>query len=845
MNKKIILFVCIMVCLWLIINIANHWVIWWDMVPLFYNMDSIISGIYTRSWTTLLWGILSPWGNVLSLFYVPLIWFIKLFSQYGMIWWLLILLLSFYTSYRFFRYIWLAVHYALLLSLFWILSLAFYYLFARGLLFTQMLLVLIFQVLLLWYQYIDTGKKKYLLYTLWISLFWGVLSSNPWYFIPAMVIVVIMLLRWWYSKKYFAKRVILWLVCLSLTSLISIASFLIFAKNNIAIYEDDRNQRILTQIPLEDQKTSSSLSYTLRWFYGDLWAQWGYDEEGELYNPFPWVSWYQTWLWDILSWIPLFIMIIGMLIIDKDKRKQYMFWLSIFLINLWFFKSAAAPFWYLFEWLMNNIGPFGMFRSPHQKFGIIFVISQCMMLYLLFSSEIQEKLKKYISYALLGYIVFIGYFWFQGRAIPQVNLVSEIPDEYLQTADYINTNNSIKRIAWLPYNVSTRTNTEFGYEWYSLFYYLLPHKQLWNRNDIAFSSYNKLFLDKFGPIFQDVESMKDKNLLQIHLQSLNIDTVIYDGYTDRYPRFGYQENHTGVLQYLSWEGLILEDTFGKITIRRLPERYRTSELYISSASLFSKVNPTKYKLSLTLPAWSTGQELSFLQSFHPEWKLYPGQALSTELCDDTILYSGTTSSTIATESVVRGDTSYRVQRWDTLTTIAAQYNISRAKLISDNQLVGPKWISIGQILKIQNGIIWIKSNNEDISQASWGETTECIRDRYSFFQGEELGYFWKKPVFESTHTLVHDYANGWTINANDVIQYFPPDSYIVNDDGSVTVYLTLYFRPQSRFYLGLGVSGLTLLWLLSWLLRDWKHKRNNSNPNTTSVSSKRKPKRWL
>jgi hypothetical protein len=140
-------------------------------------------------------------------------------------------------------------------------------------------------------------------------------------------------------------------------------------------------------------------------------------------------------------------MIVGMLIIDKDKRKQYIFWLSLFLINLWFFKSSAAPLGNVFEWLMNNVGPFGMFRSPHQKFGIIFVISQCMMLYLLFSSEIQEKLKKYSSYALLGYIIFIGYFWFQGRAIPQVNIVSEIPDEYLQTAKYVNVNNSIQRIA--------------------------------------------------------------------------------------------------------------------------------------------------------------------------------------------------------------------------------------------------------------------------------------------------------------------------------------------------------------------------------------------------------------
>ena len=154
------------------------------------------------------------------------------------------------------------------------------------------------------------------------------------------------------------------------------------------------------------------------------------------------------------------------------------------------------------------------------------------------------------------------------------------------------------------------------------------------------------------------------------------------------------------------------------------------------------------------------------------------------------------------------------------------------------------------------------------SVATWGQTTECIRDTYTFFEWEELSYLWKKPVFDTTHKVVNDYANGWTIDLNSPViasqakqsidtggdssttlgmtqdweiylQKWLREWWIIkNEDDTYTLYLTLYFRPQSRFYLGLGVSGLTLLWLLSWLLRDWKRKRNISSRVITKTSQR-------
>lgn len=159
---------------------------------------------------------------------------------------------------------------------------------------------------------------------------------------------------------------------------------------------------------------------------------------------------------------------------------------------------------------MTNIGVFGIFRSPHQKFGIVFVVAQMILIYcILHHYLIVKQDKRYGASMIIAvglYSLLMGYFWFTGNLIPQVNKVDYIPLSYLRSANWINNNPTIQRTAVLPYNESTWLNTNFNYEGYSLFYYLLSDKQLRNRNDIAFGSYNKLYMDKRGPIFADLNS---------------------------------------------------------------------------------------------------------------------------------------------------------------------------------------------------------------------------------------------------------------------------------------------------------------------------------------------------
>lgn len=94
--------------------------------------------------------------------------------------------------------------------------------------------------------------------------------------------------------------------------------------------------------------------------------------------------------------------------------------------------------------------------------------------------------------------------------------------------------------------------------------------------------------------------------------------------------------------------------------------------------------------------------------------------------------------------------------------------------------------------------------------------TECLNKR-TIFEGNELSYFYKKPIFDNTHTTVYNYANGWTIDPAYIKQNFDKSYYTENSDGSIDIEMTLYFKPQSYFYLGLIISGTTLLGCLGYL----------------------------
>lgn len=113
---------------------------------------------------------------------------------------------------------------------------------------------------------------------------------------------------------------------------------------------------------------------------------------------------------------------------------------------------------------------------------------------------------------------------------------------------------------------------------------------------------------------------------------------------------------------------------------------------------------------------------------------------------------------------------------------------------------------------------------ESIKYFEESYVTEC-RPESRKFELDDLIYLSKESKFNDTHKVVSRYANGWKIDPEYIRNNFDKSEYKENPDGSIDINLVLYFKPQSYFYLGLLISGTTLLVCLGYLGYDWRKRR--------------------
>lgn len=114
----------------------------------------------------------------------------------------------------------------------------------------------------------------------------------------------------------------------------------------------------------------------------------------------------------------------------------------------------------------------------------------------------------------------------------------------------------------------------------------------------------------------------------------------------------------------------------------------------------------------------------------------------------------------------------------------------------------------------------------------YGLKKEQYLDRYGGLTGalKEIGFLWKDDYLRSSHEMVDEYANQWTLDPEYIKNTFPPGSWEENPDGSLNVFLTLYYRPQAFFYLGLLITGITATGCLGYLGYDfWRERRRKKN----------------
>jgi hypothetical protein len=95
---------------------------------------------------------------------------------------------------------------------------------------------------------------------------------------------------------------------------------------------------------------------------------------------------------------------------------------------------------------------------------------------------------------------------------------------------------------------------------------------------------------------------------------------------------------------------------------------------------------------------------------------------------------------------------------------------------------------------------------------------------------------------EENHLMANGYANSWVIDADRVCAPTPPQSSpqageeaicIKNADGTWDFEMVVEFWPQRLFYIGLGISGTTLLCCLIYLAWDFQKRRSHLSVSST------------
>ncbi|MCL4321314.1 MAG: hypothetical protein M1478_01860 [Deltaproteobacteria bacterium] len=81
-----------------------------------------------------------------------------------------------------------------------------------------------------------------------------------------------------------------------------------------------------------------------------------------------------------------------------------------------------------------------------------------------------------------------------------------------------------------------------------------------------------------------------------------------------------------------------------------------------------------------------------------------------------------------------------------------------------------------------------------------------------------------KPLSSKYHFVANGYANSWWINLN-YIKKLGPRYYKVNKNGTIDFEMIIDYWPQRLFYIGIIISGATVLLCVLYLVYDWKKKR--------------------
>jgi hypothetical protein len=618
----------------------------------------------------------------------------------------------------------------------------------------------------------------------------------------------------------------------------------------------------------------------------------------------------------VIFFIPIFILIFYLSKNRKQKEnykkdKKNVTLITLFLVIFFFLsKGINNPFGKMYIWFLNNIPFFIIFKSPLEKFSLLFTFLLTIALLI----PLKRKDNKFFMGLFLIYLAVCSYPFVSLNFIPDYEFESgkyisrkfDYKKEYLETRESMNKERLDYRYLILPGSLNYQV-TMFNHG---------GNKYYRGMDSLAYSI-NKPFIAaysdplKFNLIFDNFSNSNVENILNIY----NIKKVMIN--EDIYPAFGFKEKESvsGLL------GLFIQnnelDKNGSINLFTkkdfLPHIYtptnnivsqrttdqfirilESSEWNIRSAVFFEsqnvfcptskinelkqcgvteienekiklaeslprktenpptieykKINPTKYRIRVH--GASGVFPLVFSESFHDGWKAYINQNENISARGGSALggknQNDNSKLKINNYKILDGNESDQANS-DELNEYIKNGWITTVGDEKTKTIKHMKWDNMEQKLDYTE-----KYNIDFVSDNFQGTIQNDNLPSGSIFET-----WFKNPIDDNkNHLEVNGYANSWVMDTDKICgaptssALRAPSPYkgegdnvcVKNTDGTYDFEMVVEFWPQRLFYIGLGISGTTLLACIGYLIYDWRKRKKNKtelpekeNSNTVSL----------
>lgn len=655
--------------------------------------------------------------------------------------------------------------------------------------YTHHFLFYIFLPILFWLTYkiySDWNNRRFILY--WIFLFLSIIWYNNFAFFILLsflqFLLVVILIFLWHLK---IKNIIIPSIVIFFMSVILLGSFFYPIIQNIL-------------------ESYNSIVNTQAFWWDANW--WIVATSSNFINSFN-LSLDKR---NFSNFFGVIYIIIPLLIVLKGKIKKNILWALIILFLIFLLLSVRAywPFYQFALWFYK-LPLVNSFRSPDKIFIVLPLI------YSLLVTGFLQKKNKIINFLILIMILVIPfkiYSWEIDKILSTPNENNfkykvNIPQEYYNIQSILNSGLKNSSIISLPYHVNISLNwSEYpkrNFLWHDILYLL------YKKRYISANTYDHPNLEtKLSRKEINDNPYSTNNDLIKNINKFGWEYIIYHKDIAPYQSFLNKKIHNLVSDSKDLILLTWNDYFD---LYKIKDKYIRSIIWLNDnfSLIYSKINPTKYYITIKWVTWSTS--LSFLQSFHNERKLFPDNTNKLKSnCQNIQSYNSYTESWSYQTGKI-----YIVDPWDTIYSIARLYGIKSDYIYDINKLETAK-------LKAWQSLILKPEVYPEMIQTATGNITECTQSWYSFFEWEELSYLRQKPLRDINHKMIYDYANWRDISLTwstwqAILQQWLSEGWITkNSDWTYDISLVLYFRPQSWFYLWLWISGFTFILLIIWLI---------------------------